>query len=248
MRSYHSAVLYLGSILLLISQGDSRAGHAHVKEPVYEGKPLSAWIKALNGANTESRRKATEAIGKIGPKAAPAGPALLRAIKDQDVVVRELANASLIQIGEAAVPGLLEALKDNDQVIRINAAAALAHIDADAEGAVPILAEAMKDKVPHVRALAALAAYRQGGPIESIVPVLIDGLECEDVSVRLTVAMALAEIGPEAKAAVPALTGALKFVPSPPREPAGLDPETRDLLVKAQTMQPKLFRAQAIRA
>jgi hypothetical protein len=50
-------------------------GDAPEKEPVYDGKPLSAWIKAFKEGKPEDRERAAQALGKHGPKAKDAGPA-----------------------------------------------------------------------------------------------------------------------------------------------------------------------------
>ena len=39
------------------------------KEPIYKGKPLKAWVAALDGQSKESRIEAIKALGKIGSRA-----------------------------------------------------------------------------------------------------------------------------------------------------------------------------------
>ena len=42
------------------------------KEPVYEGKALSEWVKMLQDPDEKTRLKAVQALGKIGRKAGTA--------------------------------------------------------------------------------------------------------------------------------------------------------------------------------
>jgi HEAT repeat protein len=67
-------------------------------------------------------------LGKIGPEANAAVPALIEAFRDEDKFVRRIAAEALANIGpdaKAAVPALIETLKDVNEVIRSSAASAL---------------------------------------------------------------------------------------------------------------------------
>lgn len=81
-------------------------------------------------------------------------PALINALKDPDVDVRQWAAVALEWIGEdakEAVPGLIEILKDEDGYVREWAAKALARMGPAAEEAMPALTEALIDDEPGVR-------------------------------------------------------------------------------------------------
>ncbi|HEY2539870.1 MAG TPA: HEAT repeat domain-containing protein, partial [Stellaceae bacterium] len=64
----------------------------------------------MKNQNAEVRRGAAGALGKFGPAAADAVPALVEALKNQDVYVS--AAHALQDIGSVAVPALVEALKN----------------------------------------------------------------------------------------------------------------------------------------
>ena len=67
------------------------------------------------------RRSAADALGKIGPPAAEAVPALAAALHDPDEDVRRSAADALGKIGPAAaeaVPALAAALHDPDRDVR----------------------------------------------------------------------------------------------------------------------------------
>ncbi len=81
----------------------------------------------------EVRRYIADAFGGIGPAAAPAVPALIEMLEnDEDKQARFEAALALAQIGPAssdAVPALANALRDPDRYVRDNAIHALKRID-----------------------------------------------------------------------------------------------------------------------
>jgi HEAT repeat protein len=90
---------------------------------------INRLIKQLTDKNPEVRQKAAFALGKIGPKAEAAVPALSKALKDENFDVRWSAAEALGEIGpkaEAAVPALIESL--TDPIVRSTVAESLAAI------------------------------------------------------------------------------------------------------------------------
>jgi HEAT repeat protein len=76
-------------------------------------------INALKDPAVHLRRRAADALYRIGVGATAAMPALINALKDQDADVRGSAAEALGAIGieaRAAVPALIDALKDDDSV------------------------------------------------------------------------------------------------------------------------------------
>ena len=141
-------------------------------------------------------------LGRIGPAAKDAVPALIAALKDEDGDVRMEVVRTLREIGPAAedaVPALITALKDEIWDVRGSAANALREIGPAAEDAVPALITALKDEIWDVRGSAA-DALREIGP--AAVPALIAVLKDEDSDVRMEVVRTLGRIGPAAKDAV----------------------------------------------
>jgi HEAT repeat protein/beta-lactamase regulating signal transducer with metallopeptidase domain len=109
-------------------------------------------------------------------------PALIAALKDENVEVRRAAARSLSNHRDRrAVPGLIEALKDSDPEVRMCAADALGEF-ADAR-AVPGLAALLKDGSKDVRraALSALDEFADQVPVETILTALNDS----DADVRM---------------------------------------------------------------
>ena len=79
------------------------------KEPVADGRPLSAWVADLKAPSPETRNAAAYEIAGLGPSAAAAVPALIDALNDPEPSVRLPVAVALREIGpaaKAAVPAL----------------------------------------------------------------------------------------------------------------------------------------------
>ena len=124
------------------------------KEPVYQGKPLSAWVDQLSDPSPTDRQEAAEAVSKIGPSTKSALGPLIAALGDTDGVVRDAAAVALASFRKDAVPPLVAALKAHDPAVRRGAASALSFIGADAHAAVGPLIAALKADDDHRRARA----------------------------------------------------------------------------------------------
>src|SRR5262245_63821353 len=81
-------------------------------------EPVSSWIKKLDSKYREERFKAALTLGKLGPAARTAVPALIEILqKDKDKPMRHLAADALGKIGpgaSAAVLPLADTLTDPD--------------------------------------------------------------------------------------------------------------------------------------
>jgi len=172
-------------------------------------------IQGLKDNNPNVRSAAAVGLGKIGPGAKEAVPALSAALaKDTDASVRSAAAWALGRIGPEALqalPALSAALEDTEEVVRSDAAQALGHIGPSAKEAVPALSAALaKDTYAGVRSAAAVALGQIGPSAKEAVPALSAALTKDtEVLVRHDAAQALGQIGPGAKEAGPALSAAL---------------------------------------
>src|SRR5436190_1767600 len=107
------------------------------KEPLFKGKPASAWRQALQDPDPPTRRQAAEALAAL--KTTDAVPELIAALQDRDRLVRARAAEALWSLGtrgKEAVPALIPLLKDPAPEVRINAAGALGDIGSGAEAAI----------------------------------------------------------------------------------------------------------------
>src|SRR3954470_10300000 len=120
--------------------------------------PLPELVRRLKHPDTADRRAAAAALGRLGPKAGPAVPALAEALSDEDLYVRRLAALALGDIGAGgAVPALIEALGDEDEGARRRAAVALGEIGPEAAPALAALRELREEGGEAVREAAARA-------------------------------------------------------------------------------------------
>ncbi|MGO8670387.1 MAG: HEAT repeat domain-containing protein [Capsulimonadaceae bacterium] len=115
---------------------------------------------ALHDPDARVRRCAANALGQMGPPAAPAATALAAALTDARPVVRGAAAFSLGEIGPPAAScarSLARALADPSPQVRRDAAISLGQIGTGAASALPNLVDALKDRNARVRTGATLA-------------------------------------------------------------------------------------------
>lgn len=178
-------------------------------------------IAVLRDRNdTFFRSSAAVALARIGPEAKEAVPALLEALKAEDLKdenrIRGTRSAVMTALGhmgaaaKEAVPVLADIFKDQqaDYGLRRQAAEALGKIGPAAKEAIPTLVGVLND--PQSESYHPDARNALGNMGREAVPALLDLYRhSPNRRVRTYAAEALARIGPEAKDAVPALTKAL---------------------------------------
>jgi HEAT repeat protein len=168
---------------------------------------LSELLKALNSADPSARLVAIDDLGRMGPRAAEAVPALTDLLKNDSAAVRAHAAQALGEIGppaKSAVPALVRLITDPDPAVRRKVVGAVRNLRPGPEVVVPLAVKVLKDADPSVRNRA-LDALAEAGP--PAVPTLIELLK--DKQTAYWASLVVAEIGPEARAAVPALTALL---------------------------------------
>ncbi|MGD2127438.1 MAG: HEAT repeat domain-containing protein [Desulfobacteraceae bacterium] len=185
-------------------------------EEVIQPKSVGTLVLALSDRSNKVRASAAEALGKIGPEAAEAVPALIRSLKSVDDLVRARAAEALGDIGaaaEEAVPLLVKGLEDENSYARVKSAEALGKIGREAAEAVPALIRSLADKEYLVRSRAIEALGRIEPDARRLVPALMEALRLgqSDISadVRTNAVEALANIGAEANGAVPVIVSCL---------------------------------------
>lgn len=124
---------------------------------------LPAFITALENSDTAARCAVLAALGRLGPRAAPAVPAISHALADPNEAIRLHAAQALfgnVTHTNEAVPALIQVLKDQEYSIRLEAAWALFAIGPPAKAALPGLQSALHDQEKDVRSVARRAIAR----------------------------------------------------------------------------------------
>jgi len=175
---------------------------------------INKLIQQLKEGSWEVRRKAAEALDKLGWKPKDdsekavyfiakwewdecvklgkiAVEPLIKALKDENEGVRYGAAEALVKIGKIAVEPLINALKDESLLVREGAAIALGKIG-DSRAVEPLI-NALKDENGYVREKAAQALGKIGD--SRAVEPLINALKDESLLVREGAAIALGKIG-----------------------------------------------------
>jgi HEAT repeat protein len=161
-------------------------------------------ISQLTVPDVNDRIYAAQELGEIGSAAKYAVPSLIKALKDENEVVRICAAEALRRIGElkAQVSTLIELLKGSNKYVCSAAAETLGKLGRAAKKAVPELREALKDNDEKVRRAAAKALAGIGQAAKQAIPDLVETLKDKDREVCQNAAMALAAIGLPAVAAL----------------------------------------------
>lgn len=164
---------------------------------------LPQLINGLDHPDPNVRRQATDAIGKLGPRASTAIPDLAKKLNDPDAAVQSHAARALADSGPQGVPALVSALKDPKTSAL--AGAALAEHKALSRDILDALLDLLQNPAEQIR-----RAVR--GPLRKLgataVPALIAALQ--NKGQRNEAAHVLGEIGPPAAPAVPGLIMGLK--------------------------------------
>ena len=96
----HRMGLGLAALLACALAARAAAG----EEPRYKDRPLSAWLEDLHSRDARVRRAAADVLGKLGPIAAAAVPALQAALEDDDQDVRINASEAILAIVGPTLP------------------------------------------------------------------------------------------------------------------------------------------------
>ena len=164
-------------------------------------------------AVSRARLAALDLLGKKGPAAAAAIPALLRALRDANPDVRTGAIRALGNVGTedgAVVPAFSRALRDKDSWVRHTAASALGRIRNGDPVVSTALVQALNDTDWHVRQRVTEAIGEIGMGSNNTIDALAAALGDADRNVRKGAAEALGKVGHGNERAALALTAALK--------------------------------------
>lgn len=166
----------LPALLPLLDTPHAAVALRAISEYRAEARSILPQLQAVlsdRSRESEVRWNAARTLGKIGPDAVAAVPALIEQLQDDDALVREHAAEALGDIGppaSQAVPALVEALSDPVTRVRRDAVRSLGQIGPSAKQAAPAVRRLLADPEQMVREAASTAWVRITGeeiPAES---------------------------------------------------------------------------------
>lgn len=150
---------------------------------------------------TDHGWEAAYVLGEMRAAAAPAIPALVRALRRERVPRPFRTPPSSVfalgQIGVSAVPALQPVLEDPDPANRVGAVMAFGFMAAEAKPFVPALLPLLNDSNPEVRHTTALTLGMIGANTPEVIASLDRCLAAEDIYMRSTAARLLQTFAPE---------------------------------------------------
>jgi hypothetical protein len=233
--------------LLIMVLGAAAWRAASMREPVYQGKTLSAWLEGCDSSKWVGKdwQVATNAVRQIGTNSLPT---LLRKLRRNDskltlklialarkqhfVKIRHIAAEvhhhkatvgfeTLGSDAKPAVPGLIrifeQAISADSQY---ETATSLGWIGPSASKAVPCLIAGLSNTNTKVRRQVTWALAQIAGPPDLVMPVLVKAVSDPDPGVRLNAMDGLRTFGMAARPAIPALVSALDDVRNVTKEKA----------------------------
>jgi HEAT repeat protein len=165
---------------------------AAVRRAAIDGLYQSDWRRpeavpvvagALESSEPVLRWQAGYVLGTLGPGAAAAAPALIKATRDPDEKVRWAAVCALGKMAPAApgaIPALVQAVQDPSVLVAIHAAGALGDLGPRAAAAVPALLEAFRKGDQPVKIEAAKSLGALGRSAREALPVLLGALNRDE--------------------------------------------------------------------
>jgi HEAT repeat protein len=187
--------------------GDRSAGFL-LDDPLMRG--LQQALPALAAGVTDDaepagRRAAIDVLEALGRPAAPAAPALVRALADRDRFVRWAAARALGKVrppnAETVVPALARLLAERDLDLGLAAVSALCAYGPGARAALPALAEAARAPEPEMRLAVLRALECVGGTDAASQAALGAALNDPDRRVRELAGEVLEKVGPPRRGA-----------------------------------------------
>jgi HEAT repeat protein len=186
--------------------------------PVYQGKPLSVWLKEYDLKKSADGKeiilgdssKADEIVKQAGTNAIPT---LLRLLREEDSKKHNIdsnggeASDGFRVLGDSAtnaVPDLMKIYEQN-QAARVDILYSLNCIGTNADVPVDWLLAKLKDPDRKIRAGIAYVLGNMHTKSEQAIPALIQRLSDSDGMVRVDTALALGSCGVDAKSAIPKL-------------------------------------------
>jgi HEAT repeat protein len=150
-------------LVLFLLAGPARAGDFE-EDVVYHGRTLRDWLADINSRDAATRRQASRIMRLVGPEADEAVPALLLALRTDDMIARNRITWALARIGPKKAAVLAAALaffdRDNNEGISYGVVRALAELGPEARPVARHLERQLGSTKPRIRILSAMALWQ----------------------------------------------------------------------------------------
>ncbi len=179
-RAWGGAIARIACVLLLgarLSALPALAGEAGAPET---DARVAELVKQLESPDAKARLAAVKSLQKLGRRAQPAAPKLIRlALEDEVEDVRIWAGWTLRQIGcaDQALPEFVKGIKHENPDRRQWAGLAILQLGPEGKAAIPDLVEALWDDPIYVRKQAAFTLAELGPALEPALDTLIAQLD-----------------------------------------------------------------------
>lgn len=173
-------------------------------EALQAREALDGYAAAHQQQDLVAWKRSDQILDQLG---AAAVPALVQALTDDRLIVREQASARLalyVEHLEDHKP-LLAALNDDSRWVRVNVASILSYGNEAADRVVPVLSSLLVVTDENIQQQAAVALGNYGADAVAATAPLTKLLEAPQADVRLAAANALGAIGKPARSALPRL-------------------------------------------
>jgi HEAT repeat protein len=180
--------------------------------PKAEGE-VAELLEIIRSGDTQDCREAIYMLGKHGPEAVAAAPALTVMLKDHDHLVRVHSALALWRItkrAEFSVPLLADSVNFGSSTVRSLAAVALGEMGPAAQKAIPALTAAVKMNPGKIRVQAAEALWYVAGHNQLSLETIVTALRGDDPEIRWAAAYALGGIAPQDRTVIAALSERLR--------------------------------------
>jgi hypothetical protein len=198
----------LFSAILIATTGLASCANL-LQEPILDGKPVSFWIDALSGIDSDARQHASGILARSGETVVPH---LVQAMKRDNSQLRLSIIDILRELGpdaKEALPSLAALLQDSNLSLRVNAAYAMVKIDCMNNERIKAALLAGLRGDSHLSGIASMAIQSFGPDGEWAVPYLLDMMSGKDPQAKSDAIGALLRMGQAAARALPELENLL---------------------------------------
>jgi HEAT repeat protein len=171
-------------------------------------KAVDEIVAAMENERPEVRQAAAKALWDLKPPHEKLGPALSKALNDDDPEIVNNVIDSLASLGAKIAPRINEALKDEKR--RGKALAIVQRMGPEAKDCVPQLVEMLAEKEEDLKVGVLTALSAIGPAAAEAVPAISKSLSDDSDRVNSAACIALGHIGSAAESAVPAIDKLLK--------------------------------------